>query len=119
VLPGKTLSGIKVGLRQGTVYAISGRVMNRPANVSRENLVVRLRSPDTPWRWPGVAVQPDGGFVVRDVEPGTYDLSLEEEITRSFVGRYGGASASAGERQRSHVAVTVKDTNIAGVTLSY
>jgi hypothetical protein len=119
VLPGKTLSGIKVGLRKGTVYVISGSVINRPANVSHESLVVRLRSPETPWRWPGVTVQQDGGFIVRDVEPGKYDLYLEEAITQNYVGRYGGATAEVGARQRGQAAVTVTDKNIAGVTVSY
>lgn len=119
VLPGKTLSGAKVGLRKGTVYAISGSAINMPANISHERLVVRLRSPETPWRWPGVTVQPNGGFVMRDVEPGRYDLYLEEAITQGYVGPYGGASAEVGARRRGLVAVTVTDKNIAGVTLSY
>jgi hypothetical protein len=119
VLPGKTLSGIKVGLRKGSVYLISGRTVNTPANVSYKSLVVRLRSLDAPWRWPGVSVQPDGGFIVRDVEPGNYDVYLEETITRSYVGPYGGASAIEGGRRRGHLTVAVTDKDITGVTLSY
>jgi hypothetical protein len=93
--------------------------MNRPANVSHESLVVRLRSPETPWRWPGVSIEANGGFTVTDVEPGKYDLYLEEAITQNYVGRYGGATAEVGARRRGQVAVTVTDQNIAGVTLSY
>jgi hypothetical protein len=119
VVPGKTQSGVKVRLRKGAVYVISGSVINRPANVAYENLVVRLRSPATPWRWPGVSVQPNGGFVAKDVEPGTYSLYLEEEIPQSYVGIYGGASEVRQTRRRGLVTVTVTDKDLAGVTLSY
>jgi hypothetical protein len=119
VRSGKTLSGIKVGLRKGTLYVISGSVINKPSNVAHEILVVRLRSPETPWRWPGVNVEANGGFIVRDVEPGQYDLYLEEAITQNYVGRYGGATAEVGARRRGQAAVTVTDKNIAGVTVSY
>ena len=119
VVPGMTQSGVKVRLRKGAVYVISGSVINMPAKVAYENLVVRLRSPATPWRWPGVSVKPNGGFVAKDVEPGTYNLYLEEEIPQSYVGIYGGASDVRETRRRGLVTVTVTDRDIAGVTLSY
>ena len=67
----------------------------------------------------GASVQPDGGFIVRDVEPGTYDLYLEEIVTQSYVGPYGGANAIEGTRRRGRVAVTVTGQDVAGVTVSY
>ncbi len=119
VLPGKQLLGIKVTLRKGTVYVIAGRVVNRPADISYKNLLITLHSPDAPLPRPGATVQPDGGFIVRDVEPGTFDLYLEEIITRSYVGPYGGASAVEGSRRRGRVTVNVTDKDVAGITLSY
>ena len=119
VLPGKTLSGIKVSLRKGPVYAISGRVINAPFNDTYKNYVVRLRSPETPWRWPGVSVQMNGRFIVSDVEPGNYELALEEVVLQSYVGPYGGASAPGGERRRGSAKVSVTDKDVTGVTLSY
>lgn len=119
VLPGKTLSRIKVTLRKGTVYVISGRVVNRPADISYKSLLVTLHSPDAPLPRLGATVESDGGFIVRDVEPGNYNLYLEEVVTQSYVGPYGGASAVEGSRRRGRVAVTVAGQDIAGVMLSY
>ena len=79
----------------------------------------RFTRRDAPLPRLGATIQPDGGFVVRDVEPGTYDLYLEEIVTQSYVGPYGGASAVEGTRRRGRVAVTVTDKDVAGVVLSY
>jgi len=119
VRPGKEISGIKVTLRKGTVYVIAGTVVQRPAGDSGKTLLVSLDSPGAPLLRLGATIQPDGGFVVRDVEPGTYDLSLEEIVTQSYVGPYGGAIAVEGTRRHGRAAVTVTDKDVAGVVLSY
>lgn len=119
VLPGKKLSNIRVTLRKGTVYVIAGRVVNRPTAVSYKSLLISLRSPNAPLPRLGASVQPDGGFIVRDVEPGTYDLYLEEIVTQSYVGPFGGTNAVEGTRRRGRVAVAVTGQDVAGVVLSY
>jgi hypothetical protein len=66
-----------------------------------------------------LGVRQGGGFIAIDVEPGSYELSLEETVTRSSAAPTGGTSAQAGERRRANLAVTVNDRNIAGLALSY
>ncbi len=119
VLPGKKLSNIKVTLRKGTVYVIAGRVVNKPAGISYKSLLITLKSRDAPLPRLGASVQADGGFIVRDVEPGTYDVYLVETVTQRYVGLYGGASTVEGTRPRGRVAVSVTSQDITGVTLSY
>jgi hypothetical protein len=121
VRPGKRASNITVTLRKGTVYVIAGRLINRPAAVPNKNLLVSLRSQDSPLTSPRpvAKIESDDGFIVRDVEPGTYDLYLEELIPQSYVGNYGGATGILGLRRRGGTTVRVTGQDIAGVTLSY
>lgn len=79
---GQEVPGITIQLRKGTLYRIQGKVTGltaeRPAGQLRVTLMPRRRDEPLlgPLGGPGGAVEADGSFLLTQVQPGSYYLTV-------------------------------------------
>jgi hypothetical protein len=86
--PGQTISNVDIQLRRGTVFRISGRVIDPESQGGPMRFgVSAMRSDDTMRGGEGASTKPDGTFEIRGVRPGTYTLTATTYDQRMSAGQ--------------------------------
>ncbi len=80
---GQLVSNADIQLRRGTVYKISGRVVDPEAQGQLRFGVSAMRTDDMMRGGEGASTRPDGSFEVRGVRPGTYILTATSYDNRT------------------------------------
>lgn len=86
--PGQTVSNVDIQLRRGTVFRISGRVIDPESQGGPMRFgVSAMRSDDNMRGGEGASTKPDGTFEIRGVRPGTYTLTATTYDQRMSAGQ--------------------------------
>ncbi len=85
--PGQMASNVDIQLRRGTVYRISGRVVDAESQGQLRVGVSAMRIDDMMRGGDGGSTRPDGSFEIRGVRPGTYALTATSFENRPAAGQ--------------------------------